>query len=374
MYVEVIFETCRAIVPNMNIITNKSFYVNIVKYALPILICNRFLLDYEFLIIPFYIFLAANATLDTTILNLIASGHATQLELKCDCEEKQIIRANLASPFYYIGHLAFLQLLYYIPFVGPFIYWPLYFVLYGWNIMEYFLIKTCTFHRYKYFNAIFLWCFGIGITINFATWVTCHLFLIQNSFFYNAILNFYTTQVVMNAIFKPTLYIVQFNPFHISRSATSSIIKTMINWGLERLENNDTSLFWDKFKKIPYTFKDFAERDVCKFVIQENYKSIKNVLTQLLDLSQRKNVLKMVNYFGEMFPQLLSEKTTIAVKLLQRDDSIKFLQYLSKLLSENVSTDFQITELTDQYMRSRSPSLEWDVEGEYVVLKHKIET
>lgn len=362
---DAIFETCRAIIPNMNMVTKKSFYVNIIKYAIPVLAISR-ISDYEWMFFPLYLFLTINASLDTTILNIVASKYSTQIT-KCECPEKQITRANLASPIYYIGHLLFINLLYYIPILGPFIYWPLYAILYGFGIMEYFLVNVCTVHRYKYFDAIFIWSFSVGLTVHVLTWITCYLLLVTNPFFYMAILNFYTTQIVMNAIFKPQLNIIEYNPFQLSRSATSHIIKTSVFWLLEKLDGRQV-----KFNLLDYDYiiKYFIQRDVTKFIIHENRDQIENILSTALNLSQKTNVLGALNYFGEMFPGLLSEKNILAIKILKKPGTIDVLLYLQKLFKDVVDDPAEV--VLQDFIRSRSPSLEWDLDGEYVVLKHPI--
>lgn len=362
---DAIFETCRAIVPNMNIVTKKSFYVNIAKFAIPVLILSRLELN-SWLYMPFYLFLTSNANLDTTIINLVASKYSTQIT-KCECHDKQITRANLASPIYYIGHLAFINLLYYIPIVGPFIYLPLYATLYGFGIMEYFLVNVCTDHRYKYFDAIFIWSFLVGGTAHLLTWITCYLLFVQNSFFYTAILNFYTTQIIMNAIFKPQLNIIEYNIFHLSRSATSHIIKTSVFWLLEKLDGRQVTF---NFLEYDYIFKYIIQRDVCKFIIHENQEQIEKMLTTALNLAQKTNVLGALNYFGEMFPGLLSEKNILAIKILKKPGTIEILLYLQKLFKQVVDDPAEV--VLQDFIRSRSPSLEWDLDGEYVVLKHPI--
>ena len=277
---DAILETYRASVPVVTITTGKSFVVNILKYGLPILIYER--LPYGYYSWPFaYIimfYMSLEPVLDTMILNSIAAKKSLQIK-GCDCPEKQIIRGNISSPIYYLGHICFINLLYHIPFIGSIIYWILYPTIYGFGILEFCLANMCTRHRYKYFSEIMPFCFGIGACIHGIAMIISHLVMVDNPFLYMAILNVLTTQVIMNARYCPKVTRFVPNLFHLSRAMTSYLIKVGSEKIIEKIEKREIEMniiaeIHNKIKCVLGSdFQDinaFLNRDVCKYLITEH--------------------------------------------------------------------------------------------------------
>jgi hypothetical protein len=383
---DAIKETYNAVIPTMNKITEKSFMTNIIKYALPILLYER--LPYrEYTQIPAYLlftYLTIFSTLDTSLLNVIAAKKAFQIK-SCDCPEKQIIRASLSSPFYYLGNNLFVNLLYFIPFIGFPLYWILYITVFGFSILEFSLSGMCTKHRYKYFQECMPYCFGIGLTIHSLATFICYLLVIHNPFFYFAILNILYVQIIMNAKFYPKSSIFIPNPFQLSRAATSHVISTSSNLIIEKLEKQEIQVpfilhIWNKIKFILgpdfKTLKSFLSRDVVKYLILEHDQKIKTALNTLIDVSRQTNVIWFVDMLGDILPNfLISEKTTIALKILKREGMTENLIYLRGIFHdiayETTVKVFNGIDIRDDYLRamSRSPSLEWSEENEFMVLR-----
>jgi len=382
---DAILETYRAAVPTVNKTTGKSFMANLIKYALPILIYERIALPYTrpaaYLL---FTYLTIHATIDTSILNMIASKKTLQIK-GCDCTEKQIIRASLASPFYYIGNILFLNLLYFIPYIGIVLYWILYPTLYGFAVLEFYLAGMCTRHRYKYFGAIMPYCFGIGLCIHGLTMIICHLLMINNPFFYIAVLNVIYTQVIMNGRFCPKETIELPTPFHLSRAATSYVISNAGKRIIDGLEKEEIQIpfileVWNKSKWIMgkdfETLDSFLSRDVCKYLILEHENKIKSTLDTLIEVSRQTNVIWFIDYFGDIIPDfIVSEKTSIALKILKREGMTDNLIYLRGLFNdiayESTTTIFDDVNIIEDHFRamSRSPSVEFEEYDDFMVLK-----
>lgn len=384
---DAILETYRASVPVANITTGKSFIVNIIKYGIPIILYERLPYGYYHWPVAYLLFLymTIEPLLDTSILNLIASKKTLQIK-GCECPEKQIIRGNLSSPIYYLGHIVFLNLLYCIPILGGPIYWILYPVLYGFGILEFFLAKMCTFHKYKYFTQIMPFCFGIGVCIHGLAMITCFVLRLNNPFFYIAILNIINTQVIMNGRFCPKSIKVLPNPFVLSRAATSQLIKYGSDKIIEKIEMKEievseiliwlNSIKWilgDDFKDI----KSFCSRDVCKYLILEHEPKIKSTLDTLIQVAQQTNVIWIVDLLGGIAPDyIISEKTRFVLKILQKegmiDNLIEFRSMFEDVCNESSATIFADIDIIENHFRgmSRSPSVEFSEDDEWMVLKY----
>lgn len=384
---DAILETYRAAVPQANITTGKSFIVNIIKFGVPIILYER--VPYNQYTWPFaytlFLYMSIEPLLDNAILNLIASKKTLQIK-GCDCGEKQIIRGALSSPIYYIGHILFLNLLYYIPYVGFFIYWILYPTLYGYGILEFFLAKMCTQHKYKYFGEIMPFCFGIGVCIQGLAMITCFILKINNPFFYMVILFLINTQVIMNGRFYPKTIRALPNPFHLSRAATSHLIKVGTGKIIEKLEMKEIEIStiiklfnqykWilgDDFKDI----KSFCSRDVCKYLLLEHEPKIKNTLDTLIEISKQTNVMWFVDILGDLFPDyIISEKTRFVLKILQKEGMteklVEFRSLFQDVCYEGSATIFSDVQIIEEHFRgmSRSPSVEFSEDEEWMVLKY----
>lgn len=384
---DAILETYRAAVPQANVTTGKSFIVNIIKFGVPIILYER--LPYGYYHWPFayllFLYMSIEPLLDTTILNMIASKKTLQIK-GCDCPEKQIIRGQLSSPIYYLGHILFLNLLYCIPFIGHLIYWILYPTLYGFGIFEFFLAKMCTRHKYKYFGEVMPFCFGIGLCIHGLAMITCFTLKINNPFFYMAILNIINTQVIMNGRYCPKTIQALPNPFHLSRAATSYVIKVGSAKIIEKLEMQEIEMseiikFLDSIKWIlGPDFKDlksFCERDVCKYLLLEHEPKIKSTLDILIEVSKQTNVMWFVDLLGDVVPDyVISEKTRIVLKILQKEGMTNKLIELRSMFEdvyhESSATIFSDMDIIENHFRSmsRSPSVEFQENDEWMVLKY----
>lgn len=378
-----ILETYRAAVPVANETTSKSFIVSVVKYAFPILLYER--LPYKYYTWPFAYFILTYMsiipTIDSAILNIVASKNSFLLK-GCGCSEKQIMRGNISSIFYYIGHRIFICLLYYIPFVGFYIYWILYLILYGYGILEYFLSKMCTAHKYKFFSETIPFCFGIGLCVHGMTRIICYILNIENPFLYTAILQVINTQIIMNARYCPKHIMPLPNPFHLSRAATSYVIKIGSEKLIKGLED-DVFVEYGYINILGSGFEDlksFLHRDICKYFLFEYEIKFKKSLKTLLEMSEKTNVIWVIEIMAGVMPEsVISEKVKIVLKILQKKGMVEKLRNLQSILNE-IWYENNITIFSDAEMvkspsfdilreMSRSPSIEFSEDEDFIMLK-----
>jgi hypothetical protein len=190
----------------------------------------------------------------------------------------------------------------------------------------------------------------------------------------------------MNGRFCPkTIYPLP-NPFHLSRAATSYVIKVSSAKIIEKLELKEIEMseilrFLNEIKWVlGPDFKDlksFCERDVCKYLLTEHEPKIKKTLDTLIQVSQQTNVIWFVDSLGDLLPDyIISEKTKIVLKILQREGMTDKLIYLRSMFEdvcyESSATIFSDIDIIENHIRgmSRSPSVEFSEDDEWMVLKY----
>lgn len=367
---DIVPETIRAIIPN----TSKStFYI--LKINIPGLITSAFLNRMNIfdgiLFIPLFINL-----LDSSLIN--AFTPAKQMTT-CGCTQKHIKRGRIASGLYYIGNVLFVYLFSFIPVIGIALYWILYPLLLGFIIIEYFMNDMCTKHKYEFFrrHQKQLWLIG-GVCL-LAIEVLCFSFKINGIFFKSCLSQIIINQVIQNGNFQFVEENKLFNFFDLSRSATSHCIKSVTPILIERIQNPPEINLFLKYKwLLGSSFKDmksFLQRDVCMFILSKNEKMLIDNLNLGISLLDQSMLMWALDVFNGVAPDwMVSEQTKIVINLLKKkgikEKLIMLKDTILDVLHETSAILYQEPIVIEDHFRamSRSPSLEFSENGEYMTL------
>src|SRR3990167_2328949 len=275
---------------------------------------------------------ALSMFVDNTIYNLCinkASAENTQdvIVPACPCGDTAMIRAGLASPFYYLGNIITVNIISSSLPLGGYLDIPLRSLVYGQCFVEYKLGSAglCTIHRYQELIKNNAFCFGLGLSFlitrylcNDVVYKVAH---VENNFIDDALFGFLFQHYIMLAqlLDKPLPGNRSgIDIFYHSRLVVETALKQMCDWLIPRLRHPETR------GRLEKAFKEINV-----------FPPVRLIKTILLEENLRSSSAFMRKPAVELFFDMYGETIQVAIaeiRKIRETPSIKRLQAISPYL------------------------------------------
>lgn len=315
--------------------------------------------------------IAIKLFINNTSYNLCISHTAEDVIQKnlqgCECGTIDKVKANLASPFYFVGNLSSAGVIGLIPGIGKYPSIFLKTLAYGQTLTEYkyAAIGTCTSHRLNLLTANNAYCFGVGASLFFTSEVFYLLLTsvlnFKNAFVYDAIFSFLFQYYILMAMVNEYPLPDQqkgFDFFCYSRLLTERALVDTTNWLIPKLGNakkrNEYNAILQKIFRF-FTLKEFVKNPAISLLISLKHENVKKTLDKIVQAQGYPLwLMDYVPYY------IASEKTLMIVKLLSEEGWKKFAVTAEEIMLESVRS------------RERTESIHQDIEPNIELIEEHV--